>query len=447
MGAPPKVPAMPPRSPPLWQQLQWTAKLVQDVRAGHSLATQLNQVPSDLRPGLQALTFHVLRHLGTATAVRAQLVPKRPPPEADAVLCTALALMLHVDGERYPLHTLADQAVEAAKRGRATRNQAGLINACIRRFAREYEQILSAVGHDPVASWNHPAWWVERLRADHPQAWQAVLQQAQQAAPMVLRVNRLRGTAADAVSALVASGIEATALEGDAIQLARPMPVTAIPGFAEGRLSVQSAAAQRAAPLLLSGLATGAPRILDACAAPGGKTAHLLELCPQAHVMALEVDAARSERIAGTLERLGLQAQIRIADAATVSNWWDGEPFDRIMLDAPCSASGIVRRHPDIRWLRRATDIPQLAVQQDRLLEALWPLLATGGRLLYVTCSVFREEGADRVDAFLARHRDAGLLSSPGHVLPGAYSAGPATGENAFCDDGFFYALLEKRPA
>ena len=447
MGALPQASAAPPRSPPLWQQLQWTAKLVQGVRAGQSLATQLNQVPGDLRSGVQALTFHVLRHLGTATAVRVQLAAKRPPPEADALLCSALALMLHVDGERYPLHTLADQTVEAAKRGRATRNQAGLINACIRRFAREHEQILNAVAHDPVASWNHPAWWIERLSADHPEAWQAVLQQAQQPAPMVLRVNRQRGTVADAVSALVASGIEAKALEGDAIQLVRPMPVTAILGFAEGRLSVQSAAAQRAAPLLVSGLATEAPRILDACAAPGGKTAHLLEQCPQARVTALEVDAVRSDRIAGTLVRLGLQAQIRVADAAAVSDWWDGEPFDRIMLDAPCSASGIVRRHPDIRWLRRATDIPQLAAQQDRLLEAMWPLLAPGGRLLYVTCSVFREEGADRVDAFLARHREAGLLPSPGHVLPAAYSAGPTTGENALCDDGFFYALLEKRPA
>ena len=185
--------------------------------------------------------------------------------------------------------------------------------------------------------------------------------------------------------------------------------------------------------------------MLDACAAPGGKTAQLLELCPGAKVTALEIDAKRAARIENTLDRLGLCADVQVADAADVADWWDGVPYDRILLDAPCSASGIVRRHPDIRWLRRASDIAQLAKLQERLLASLWPILAPGGRLLYVTCSVFREEGADRVEAFLSHHADARLLPSPGHLLPGLRTDGGVTGENARCDDGFFYALLEKR--
>ena len=435
-----------PAQPPLWRQLQWTARLVMAVRSGHSLAAHIDQVPSELRAGVQALAFHALRHLGQVSAVRDQLVARQPPADTDALLLTVLALMLPNAAARYPVHTVAHQAVEAAKRHRGTRHQAAMINACIRRFARERDDVLAALANDPVARWNYPAWWIERLQADHPDAWQGVLTQAQEPAPMVLRVNRLRGSVSDMLSALTAAGIGATLLGGEAIALDRPMPVGAIPGFMEGRASVQSASAQRAAPLLLAGIESSmAPRVLDACAAPGGKTAQLLELSPRAQVTALEVDPVRTERIVGTLERLGLSADMKVADAANVSEWWDGTPYDRILLDAPCSASGIVRRHPDVRWLRRTTDISQLAKLQDRLLASLWPLLVPGGRLLYATCSVFREEGDDRIEAFLRRHTDARLMPSPGHLLPVPQAKGNATGENVLCDDGFFYALLEKR--
>ena len=432
-------------SPPLWRQLQWAAKLVQEVRAGQSLAATLDRVPTDLRAAVQALAFLALRHLGLATAVRATLAPKRPPPEADALLCTGIALVLAEGGERYPLYTLADQLVEAAKRSHGARNQAALINACIRRLGREREQALTAVNADPVARWNHPTWWINRLQADHPAMWQAILEHAQLPAPMVLRVNRLRGTTEESQDAMAHAGIDCRRVGDAAIEISRSMPVSAIPGFAEGRISVQSWAAQCAAPLLLAGLPAAAPRVLDACAAPGGKTAHMLELRPDAHVIALEVDGRRAERITGTLDRLRLHADIQVADAASVSDWWDGHGFDRIMLDAPCSASGIDRRHPDIRWLRREADLQQLAATQDRLLAALWPTLAPGGRLLYVTCSVFHAEGVDRIDAFLARQSDARLLPSPGHLLPAGSRQATETSENAPSDDGFFYALLEKR--
>jgi 16S rRNA (cytosine967-C5)-methyltransferase len=234
------------------------------------------------------------------------------------------------------------------------------------------------------------------------------------------------------------------------IVLAQPRPVHEIPGFDDGLVSVQDAGAQLAAPLLLDGLQRPVDRplrLLDACAAPGGKTAHLLELA-DAEVTALEVDPQRSRRIEETLGRLGLQARVRTADAGAVEQWWDGQPFDGVLLDAPCTASGIVRRHPDVRWLRRAGDVAQLAAQQTRLLQALWPLVRPGGRLLYCTCSVFREEGQARIQAFLAHNKGAVLRPGPGHLLPLSGLGEEPVPDNRPSDhDGFFYAMLDKHPA
>ena len=234
--------------------------------------------------------------------------------------------------------------------------------------------------------------------------------------------------------------------------LGKAMAVSQIPGFADGLVSVQDAAAQLAAPLLLGspqahGAAVTRLRVLDACAAPGGKTAHLLELS-DAHVTALDIDPARCVRIEQTLQRLGLQARIITADAGKPEQWWDVTLFDAILLDAPCTASGIVRRHPDIRWLRRETDVAQLAEIQRNLLNTLWKLVKPGGRLLYCTCSVFKAEGADQVQTFLAHHTDALLLPSPGHLMP-RFAANPeGVPDNSPDDhDGFFLALLEKRAA
>jgi 16S rRNA (cytosine967-C5)-methyltransferase len=235
------------------------------------------------------------------------------------------------------------------------------------------------------------------------------------------------------------------------VQLHQARPVQQLPGFADGDVSVQDAAAQLAAPLLLDGLAAPAAgatlRVLDACAAPGGKTAHLLEHAGDTpiEVTALEVDVQRSRRIGETLARLGLEARVVVADAGRPAEWWDGRHFDAILLDAPCTASGIVRRHPDVRWLRRESDTAQLALQQAMLLAALWPLLKPGGRLLYCTCSVFREEGAHQIDAFLAHNTDARFKPSPGHLLPQNRGNARGVPDNDLGDhDGFFYALLEK---
>ena len=435
------------QSPPLWRLMQATAAAVLAMRQGRSLTAQLESVPHELRPGVQALSFHALRQLGRATALREQLAAKTPSPPADALLCTALALCWNDADAPYPIHTLVNQTVEAARSQRQTQAQSGFINACLRRFMRERETLVKKTDDDLQARWNHPRWWVERLRTDHPLHWQQLLEVAQKPAPMTLRVNRMHHTVAAYQQQLESIGVGAQAVGLQGLQLTRALPVQQLPGFAEGHVSVQDAAAQVAAPLLMQGMDSAQPwRILDACAAPGGKTGHLMELYPNAHVLALDVDASRCERIGQNLQRLHLQAEVLAADAGQPAQWWDGKPFDAILLDAPCTASGIVRRHPDVRWLRRPTDSGQLAKTQAALLKALWPLLVPGGRLLYCTCSVFKTEGDDTVQAFLQRNTDALLHPSPGHLIPGQVPIGLPVDHNPLGEhDGFYYALLEKR--
>jgi 16S rRNA (cytosine967-C5)-methyltransferase len=435
-----------PASPPLWRLLQAAADVVGAVRAGESATAAMGRVEPGVRPGAQALAFQALRQLGRAEALRHRLARRAPPGQADALLCTALALCWREDESPYEVFTLVDQAVEAAKRSSATRAQANFINACLRRFLRERDALVAATDRDPVAWWNHPRWWIERLKKDHPQHWRHILETNNTQAPMTLRVNARKSDVPQYLSALSQTGMAAARVGEHGLVLERPRPVHDIPGFDDGVVSVQDAAAQLAAPLLLQTLPrTPGLRILDACAAPGGKTAHLLELA-DADVTALDVDPARCERIHETLQRLGLSARVISGDAARPSAWWDGRPFDAILLDAPCTASGIVRRHPDVRWLRRESDIGQLAALQARLLAVLWPLLRPGGRLLYCTCSVFREEGEGQAQTFLAHNTDALLRAAPGHLVPQTGVKGNAVPDNLEGDhDGFYYALLEKR--
>ena len=434
---------------PLWRQLQAASRVLAAVRGGESATPALARVETALRPGAQALAFQALRYLGRAEALRRLLASRAPPPAADALLCTALALAWNESDAPYEGFTLVDQTVEAAKRDPEARGQANFINACLRRFLREREALVAASSRDPVARWNHPRWWIDRLQADHPQQWEAILHANNAQAPMTLRIDTRKMPRPEYLQMLAAAGLGATPVGDYGVVLERAQPVHQIPGFDLGLVSVQDAAAQLAAPLLLDGLIgrTGPLRVLDACAAPGGKTAHLLEL-GAIDVTALDVDPVRCERIVDTLQRIGLQAHVVTADAARPSTWWDGVPFDAILLDAPCTASGIVRRHPDVRWLRRESDIAQLAAQQARLLAALWPLLAPGGRMLYCTCSVFRAEGEAQMQTFVAHNKAAVLLPSPGHLLPQSGANGNAVPDNRDSDhDGFFYAVLEKSSA
>lgn len=436
----------------LAQQLAWSARTVEAVAKGRSLSEALPRVPEVLRPGVQALVFDALRQRGlTLTLVRG-LTQRTPAPPVHALLCVALGLLVDeapVPGRpQYAAHTVVDQAVAAVPLLKLARPVAGFVNACLRSFLRDRSVRLEQACRVELARWNHPPWWVQRLREDHPAHWQAILQASQQPAPMTLRINRRRADRGHYLTRLQAQGWMAEPWGDDGIVLAEAVPVERLPGWAEGEVSVQDGAAQLAAGLLL-GDGPLARRILDACAAPGGKTAHLLERC-DAEVWALDKDAPRTERIRQNLRRLGLQAIVRVADAADTARWWDGKPFDAILLDAPCTASGIVRRHPDVRWLRRPQDIDQLAAQQRHLLQSLWPVLAPGGRLLYCTCSVFRAEGEAQIQAFLQTHPDARRGDAPGHLLPGVALAGPARAAEPIGDnpqrgtDGFFYALLHK---
>lgn len=433
---------------PLWRQLIATSTVVLAVRGGVSGTAAIEDVPVELRPGVQALAFYVWRNLGRAEALRRKLASKLPPPPVDALLCVGLALAWHEEGAPYDMFTLVNQTVEAAKRGIATHAQASFVNACLRRFLRERDALVAATDEDPVAVWNHPRWWIKRLQRDHPTQWQEILQASNSHAPMTLRVNSRRSTVSHYSAMLEQAGIPFRVDAQGAIILDKAISVQRIPGFEDGLVSVQDAAAQMAAPLLLQGMQRGQTlRILDACAAPGGKTGHLLELC-DAEVTALEIDPRRCARIHQNTARLGLHARVLTADAARPADWWDGQPYDAILLDAPCTASGIVRRHPDVRWLRRETDIAQLAVLQNRLLKALWALLRPGGRLLYCTCSLFLAEGSGQVQTFLAHNTDAQLLPSPGHLMPRDASKVDALPDNKPRDhDGFYYALLEKRMA
>ena len=455
------------------------ADAVQAVRGGRSLTELLVRCPAELRPATQSLSFHVLRLLGSAQAVRSLLAPKTPPPKVDNLLLCALALLWHGDDEAaaaaapYADHTVVDQAVSAARQRMPA--SAGFVNAVLRRFLRERPALRQQLAAQPEAAHNHPQWWIDRLRQDWPGQWQALLQANNSHPPMTLRVNPRQGSTEDYRQRLAAAGISAHALGPQlpqALRLERAAPVTALPGFAGGAVSVQDAAAQIAAALMTQPLAGAADllpgaRVLDACSAPGGKTAHLLELLPL-DLLALDSDAKRLQRVQENLGRLGLSAELRAADARDTGAWWDGRAFDAILLDAPCSASGIVRRHPDVRWLRRASDIAQLAAIQAQLLDALWPTLKPGGRLVYATCSMFKAEGEQQIDAFLQRQADASQLAPSGlsgHLLPLADNAAgedlgavaAALGETAGAAisaqappqtgawlDGFYYAVLLK---
>ena len=446
----------------LWQQLQAVALALVLIRKGTSGTAALDAVAPALRPGVQALLFHVLRQLGRAQALRDQLVSRTPAPLADALLCSALALAWDETAAPYDPHTLVNQTVEAAKKNRNTQGQANFLNACLRRFLRERDALVLAcdgVGtdthgnavkpevskHGLVAKWNHPLWWIELLQRDYPEQWQSILESNNQAAPMAVRVNVQRTSREALMAQWEQVGLTATPVGDYGLVLEKARAVQDIPGFADGLWSVQDPAAQCAAPLLVNGLNN--IRVLDACAAPGGKTAHLLELLEAgSQVIALDIDAKRCERIDQNLQRLGLTAEIVVADAAQPKTWWDSQQFDAILLDAPCSASGIVRRHPDVRWLRRASDIAQLAAIQKNLLKMLWPMLKPGGRMLYVTCSVFRQEGELQVKAFVEHNTDCTLHPCLGHLRPQNSLTPAALVDNLAGDhDGFYYALLEKR--
>ena len=417
--------------------LREAAQIVARVAAGTSLAAEFERIAEESsdspRAALIDLTHGTLRRYGRVQAVVRQLSRRE---RGDAVVEALLWCALYaLESKRYADYTVVDQAVRAC--GALERWSAkGYVNALLRAFLRERGSLEARIQADLEARYQHPRWWIDLLRQSYPERWEAVLAAGNSHPPMSLRVNARRTSVAEYQRRLAAADIAARQIGEHALLLERPVPVERLPGFEGGEVSVQDAGAQRAARCL--DLAAG-QRVLDACAAPGGKAGHILEQA-QVELTALDADAARCARLERNLARLALAARVAAADCTRLDDWWDGAPFDRVLADVPCSASGIARRHPDIKWLRRASDLAAFAERQGTILDALWQVLRPGGKLLYATCSVFPQENDAVIDAFVARARSSGAPALRLPLADGSAAQGLPDAER----DGFYYALIQK---
>lgn len=403
------------------------ARVLTLVKGGKSLSEALlvlSKEPVGARAAAQDVAYGVLRRYGWGEFILARLMSKPlTHPETQALLLGAL---YRLDTRPDSSHMVVDQAVAAAGE-LAGGVFKGLVNGVLRNFLRQRETLLTALAHSDEAHYHYPAWWLARLRRAYRQQWEAIAASGNQSPPMTLRVNPRWGSVADYQARLEAAGLAARPVGRSGLILDRPVAVDILPGFFDGWVSVQDAGAQRAAEILAP---VPGQRVLDACAAPGGKTAHLLE-AGDLDLLALDIDVVRAKRIEENLQRLKLRAEVKVADCQALNAWWGGRPFDAILADVPCSASGVVRRHPDIKHLRRESDIRHLVHAQAAILDVLWSVLKPGGRLLYATCSVFPEENSAQIDAFTVRQDGVQRLSEE-QLLP--------QDDN----DGFYYALLQK---
>jgi 16S rRNA (cytosine967-C5)-methyltransferase len=434
-------PALPPDS--LAFALLGAASALARVRAGTNLPQALAEVFSaydatpQARGAIQDIAYRTMRQLGRAEVLLGLMTSKAPePPMLAGLLCAALALLDVPQGQAaaYEAFTVVDQAVRAAAAHPDFAHAKAMVNAVLRRFQREHVALVAEALRQPLARWNYPQWWIDAARAAWPDQWEAILEAGNVHPPLTLRVNLRKTSVEDYLARLEAAGMSAERIGPTALRLAQAVGVAHIPGFGDGLVSVQDAGAQLAAPLL--DLRDGM-RVLDACAAPGGKSGHILELA-DVDLTAVDADPARLARVGENLGRLDLRGSLVAADAQS-SDWWDGRPFERILADVPCTASGIVRRHPDIRWLRRKADTHQLATLSAKILDNLWQMLQPNGKLLFVTCSLWPQESEAQAAAFAARHDDALRLEAPGQLLP-ASGAGRD-------HDGLFYALFQKNAA
>ncbi|HXE41320.1 MAG TPA: 16S rRNA (cytosine(967)-C(5))-methyltransferase RsmB [Azonexus sp.] len=401
------------------------ARIDAAVFAGQSLADGLlARVDFAARPAVQDLVYGSLRGYGRGDFFLNRLLAK--PLADEEVRALLLVAIYRLETRPDAEHTVVDQAVVAAGELAEGRFR-GLVNGVLRNFLRQRETLSAALADDAVARTQHPDWWLAHLQAAYPEDWPAIVAAGNEPPPMALRVNLRRCPREEYQARLAAVGIAATPVGEAGLALAKPLPVERLPDFSEGLVSVQDPGAQLAAVRLDP---PAGSRVLDACAAPGGKTAHLLERA-DLDLLALDLKPSRCRRVSENLQRLGLTAEVRSADCAKLNTWWDGRPFDAVLADVPCTASGVVRRNPDAKWLRREADIASFAATQSRILDALWQVVRPGGKLLYVTCSVFPAENREQIDAFLARQPLARRRHQE-QLLP--------TAEH----DGFFYCLLEK---
>ena len=400
----------------------------------HVLSVALQSAPGltpQQRGALQDLSYGTLRFYGQLLCVLQQLLHQPLPDER--VRCLLLVALYQLQYGKAVPYAVVDHAVRAAQKINV--RTSGLVNAVLRNFLRRRESLLKKAASTEEGRYAYPQWWIDKVKAQYNDQTEAILLAGNQHPPMTLRVNRQRSSVPDYLALLAQHDIQAHPVAADAVLLEHPLPVDKLPGFFDGRVSVQDAGAQYAGTLLdvHDGM-----RVLDACAAPGSKSTHLLELA-QIDLHALDKDGQRLERVRENLQRLQVQATLLSGDAAQPDDWWDGILFQRILADVPCSASGVVRRHPDIKWLRRPADFAGFAQQQLQILNALWRLLESGGKLLYSTCSIFAQENQHVINEFLQQHDDAQQLPltlpdmNEGQLLPNDQH------------DGFFYALLLKQ--
>ena len=431
-------PVTPSHTHSLGQSLALASRVVARVLEGASSTEALIQTrgqPANLRAAAHDLSFNALRGYGMVDSLADTLLDRpATDPLLRGLIYVALAeLVAQSEDQPRGVHAVVHQAVEAATLLGLSRAK-GLVNAILRAFLRDPCALIADARSRDAGRWNHPKWWIERLKRAYPDSWETILAVSNAHPPMCLRSNSRKQSPEQYMSRLADAGLAATQLSGQAILLETPCRVEALPGFAAGDVSVQDAGAQLAAHLLdvLPGL-----RVLDACAAPGGKTAHILEIA-DCELSAMDISAQRIRRIEENLARLELKANVRVGDASKAAEIFPAASFDRVLADVPCTASGVVRRHPDMRWLRRESDIESFARMQAKILDALWQVLAPDGKLLYATCSVFPDENGLQVQDFICRHEDAELLpatvGNEGQILP-----------TLECD-GFYYALIHKRP-
>jgi len=390
----------------------------------------------------QALCYGVIRHYYSLNFILSTLLDKKLKNKDSDVKALILIGLYQLDHMRTPTHAAVSASVEGCK-GLKKIWAKNLVNAVLRRYQREHDKFPELITANESAKNEHPIWLLDRLKDEYPEHWQSIIKENNLPPPMSLRVNSCRTDRDSYLKKLQAAGIEAqpSKLSQTGITLIHPVGVEALPDFAEGHVSVQDLAAQLAIPLLQP---QSGERILDACSAPGGKLAQLLETSPTLQeVVAIEKEPHRFKKLENTLDRLGLSATLIQNDVRAVDDWWDKRLFDRILIDAPCSASGVIRRHPDIKYLRTSADIQNITILQTEILDALWPLLSKGGKLLYITCSVFKAENDEQIAAFNKKHNDA-------NSIPIQASWGMATeygrqilpGDNSM--DGFYYAQLQK---
>ncbi len=421
------------------------AETIQQVFAGSNLTSSLAlalkhyaDVTPQQRAVAQDLSYGTLRFYGQVNALLSQLLEK--PLQDERLRCLLLVAIYQLQYDKASQHTVVNEAVKAASQFKKTWMR-GLVNGVLRNFLRRQNELQQHIANDEVAEYSYPMWWITKLKEQYPAHWRSILVAGNIHPPMTLRVNLRQTSLKKYADILKTQSIEHSIYGDTGIMLDKALPVERIPAFVDGHVSVQDFGAQFSAHFL--DISSGM-RVLDACCAPGGKTGHLLESA-DIHLVAIDSDATRLNKVADNLKRLKLNADLKLGDAAG-REWWDGVLFDRILADVPCTASGIVRRHVDIKWLRRHADIASFMQQQAAILPSLWQVLAKGGKLLYVTCSIFHEENQRQIDSFLKNQADAIQLPLTSIEQLNLQQVNIENGQLLPCKqhDGFFYALLQK---